>query len=74
MTTETPQKGEIWQDSQGVLLTILDETRAFAFGSYHELKVSNLLKEHRPAKRVFDVNGLYVGDGRLDYPNGSAFR
>jgi len=69
-----PEFGEIWQDQEGVLLAILHDGYVFAFGNGDELRVDDFVEVDRPHKRVFDVNGNFVGDGPLDYPGGHAVK
>lgn len=66
-----PRPGEIWQDSEGCLLSIVDDGYCFAFGFGSLVKISDMRPQDQPNKIVFTNEGDYVGTGPLEYPGGS---
>lgn len=75
-----PQPGEVWQDSEGTLYAFVGISPKYknrkwmAFGCGDALYEDDMAEKDVPRKRVFDLEGKFVGTGPLDYPNGCAFR
>lgn len=84
---QRPEVGEIWEDAEGVLYTVSPAAGLVRAGEFANVHVPCLwafanekyIPIHRdtvtkPLARAFDVNGNYVLQRPLRYPNQSNIR
>lgn len=66
--------GEVWQDSEGCMMTSIDESGEhwFVFGVATPIRSDHGLVVH-PLSKLIDVEGNIL-DNKLKYPNGKATR